>query len=210
MKAPSSRSLFRLAVAVVRFLPSALDEFAAEAGPRPLTAEAREVLIQCHLFCGFPRTIAALDHLRNAGIPPGPTPGPTPGTPGTPGGPVLPQASPAAGRELFDRIYGDGAQGVREHLQSLDPDLAALVAEHAYGAVLSRGGLDASSRELLAVVMLAATGHDRQLASHVRGAVRCGAAPMEVEAALDAVEDLVRPEDMERARDVAARFTQPG
>ena len=203
MKAPPSRSLFRLAVAVVRFLPSALDEFAAEAGPRPLTAEAREVLIQCHLFCGFPRTIAALDHLRGAGIPPGPPPG-------TPDGRVLPQGSPAAGRELFDRIYGDGAQGVREHLQSLDPDLAALVAEHAYGAVLSRGGLEAPSRELLAGVMLAATGHDRQLASHVRGAVRCGADPMEVEAALDAVEDLVHPGDMKRARDVAARFTRPG
>jgi 4-carboxymuconolactone decarboxylase len=199
MPSPLPPSLCRLAVAVVRFLPHALDEFAAGAGPGPLTAEAREVVIQCHLFCGFPRTIAALDHLRSAGVPPGTDAAP----PAAPG-------SPAAGSELFDRIYGESAPEVRAHLRSLDPDLAELVAEHAYGAVLSRGGLDARARELLAVVMLAATGHDRQLASHVRGAVRCGATPTEISDALDAVEDLVSPECMERARDVAARFTGTG
>ena len=58
--------------------------------------------------------------------------------------------------------------------------------------------------------MLAATGHDRQLASHVRGAVRCGALPADVHAALDAVEDLVEPASMARARDVARRFTREG
>ncbi len=198
MPSPLPPSLYRLAAAVVRFLPAALDEFAAEAGPEPLTAEAKEVLLQCHLFCGFPRTIAALDHLRGAGIPPGVGSDPTP----APG-------SPAAGSALFERIYGEGAEGVRDHLQSLDPDLAELVAKHAYGTVLSRGGLDAPARELLAVVMLAATGHDRQLASHVRGAVRCGATPAQVSDALDAVEDLVPSEHMKRARDVTARFTRP-
>lgn len=193
MRPPMPLALVRLAVAVVRFLPEELDAFAAMAGPRPLERAEKEALLQCHLFCGFPRTIAALDHLRGAGI-----------QAGDPG----PAGSPGAGRELFDRIYGDGADGVRDHLRSLDPDLADLVAGHAYGSVLSRDGLDARDRELLAVVMLAATGHDRQLASHARGAIRCGAEPHEVAAALDAVEDLVPPARMERARDVTARFTR--
>ena len=82
------------------------------------------------------------------------------------------------------------------------------MAGHAYGSVLSRDGLDARDRELLAVVMLAATGHDRQLASHARGAIRCGAEPQEVTAALDVVEDLVPSARMQRARDVTARFTR--
>ncbi len=193
MNVPTPAALHRLAVAVVRFLPDELDAFAAQAGRRPLARDEKEALLQCHLFCGFPRTIAALDHLQGAGILAGPA-----GAPGSAG----------AGSELFDRIYGDGADQVRGHLRSLDPDLADLVAGHAYGAVLSRGGLEARERELLAVVMLAATGHDRQLASHARGAIRCGADPREVMAALDAVEDLVPAARMERARDVAARFTR--
>jgi len=196
MRAPLPSALFRLAVAVVRFLPAELDAFAAQAGPRPLGQAEKEALLQCHLFCGFPRTIAALDHLRGAGI--------QAERPGA----SSPAGSPAAGGELFDRIYGDRADVVRRHLRSLDPDLADLVAGHAYGTVLSRGGLDARDRELLAVVMLAATGHDRQLASHARGAIRCGAEPHEVTAALDAVEDLVSAARMERARVVAARFTR--
>jgi len=196
MRAPLPSALARLAVAVVRFVPRELDAFAAKAGPRALAPAEKEALLQCHLFCGFPRTIAALDHLRSAGIR------------ADPEGASGPTGSARAGEELFDRIYGDGADGVRQHLRSLDPDLADLVAGHAYGTVLSREGLDARDRELLAVVMLAATGHDRQLASHARGAIRCGADPDEVSAALDAVEDLVPGTRMERARDVVARFTR--
>ena len=48
-------------------------------------------------------------------------------------------------------------------------------------------GLGADRRELLAVCALAALGQERQLASHVRGAVRCGATADEVRSALDAV-----------------------
>lgn len=196
MKAPLTPTLCRLAVAVVRFLPGTLDEFAASAGTAPLGRGAREALLQCHLFCGFPRTIAALDHLRGAGL-----------NLTDSEEPAAAAGSPTAGDELFDRIYGEGAPDVREHLQRLDPDLAAFVSGHAYGTVLSRGGLDPRSRELLAVVMLAATGHDRQLASHARGAIRCGADPAEVTDALDAVEDLVPGDRLKQAREVAARFT---
>jgi len=196
MHAPLSSDLLRLAVAVVRFLPGALDEFASRAGSAPLDRACREVLLQSHLFCGFPRTIAALDHLSAAGVDLSPSPAPE----AAPG-------DPEKGAALFDRIYGERAAEVREHLANLDPDLAEVVAAHAYGTVLSRGGLDARARELLAVVMLSATGHARQLASHARGAIRCGATPGEVTQALDAVTDLVSPEDMARAREVVARFT---
>ncbi|MGD2019226.1 MAG: carboxymuconolactone decarboxylase family protein [Planctomycetota bacterium] len=203
MSPPLVPTLCRLAVGVVRFLPAALDEFAASAGGASPPREVREVLLQCHLFCGFPRTIAAMDHLRTAGV----------ALDGEANGEVDQEASPGspeAGAALFERIYGDGAPDVRAHLRGLDPALEAMVSAHAYGTVLTRGGLDAGARELLAVVMLAATGHDRQLASHVRGAVRCGALPTDVHAALDAVEDLVEPARMARARDVARRFTREG
>ncbi|MAF66263.1 MAG: 4-carboxymuconolactone decarboxylase [Planctomycetes bacterium] len=104
-------------------------------------------------------------------------------------------------------MYGDDADEVRALLAAADPLFAAWVGEHAYGRVLSRPGLSADRRELLAVCALAALGQGRQLASHARGALRCGAAAAEVSAALDCVADLLAPAELERARAVVARFT---
>ncbi|MCA8978894.1 MAG: carboxymuconolactone decarboxylase family protein [Planctomycetes bacterium] len=85
-------------------------------------------------------------------------------------------------------------------------DYAAMIAEHAYGRVLSRPGLDAATRELLASCALAALGQERQLASHARGALRCGARFDALEDCLDAVRDLMSSERHERALRIAERF----
>ena len=62
------------------------------------------------------------------------------------------------------------------------------------------------ARQLLAVAALAALGEDRQLASHARGAVRCGAILAEVLAALECLRGLVPDERVEAARRVVERF----
>ncbi|MEM9799434.1 MAG: carboxymuconolactone decarboxylase family protein [Planctomycetota bacterium] len=186
--------LCRLTAAVVLHDADALAAFARRHGHESSSAALREALLQCHLFCGFPRTIAALDALRSAGL--------------VLDGPADEDHEPARGAALFDRIYGESADDVRAHLGRLDPTFATWVAEHAYGRVLSRPALDAAARELLAVAALAATGHERQLASHVRGAIRCGASQGDVHAALTAVEDALGPERLERARAVAERFAR--
>ena len=56
--------------------------------------------------------------------------------------------------------------------------------------------------------LLLATGQDRQLASHARGSVRCGATRAEVLAVLDVIDGLARPERLERARTVLERFAR--
>ena len=86
------------------------------------------------------------------------------------------------------------------------PDFARWILEHAYGRVLARPGLSADRRELLAVAALAALGQDRQLASHARGAVRCGASVAEVLAALECLRGLVPDERRLAARRVVERF----
>ena len=58
------------------------------------------------------------------------------------------------------------------------------------------------------MVSLAALGQDRQLAGHARGAVRCGARPEDLTAAVDAVADLLQAEVLRRARKVLASFGQ--
>ena len=159
----------------------------------------REVLLQATLFAGFPRVIAAFDALCEVGG--AGSPEPFEG---------LPTAEDfAAGRELFAGIYGTGAQRVHDTLREYHPLLERWVTGHAYGRVLTRSGLAPKIRELLAVAMLTASGLDRQLASHARGAVRLGASPDEVQAVLGAIEDLVAPEFLRDARVVVRSFAKP-
>jgi alkylhydroperoxidase/carboxymuconolactone decarboxylase family protein YurZ len=58
------------------------------------------------------------------------------------------------------------------------------------------------------VVALAATGQPRQLASHARGALRCGATPGEVRAALLAVADLLDADRLAEAQSVVAQHAR--
>jgi alkylhydroperoxidase/carboxymuconolactone decarboxylase family protein YurZ len=57
--------------------------------------------------------------------------------------------------------------------------------EEGYGRVLSRPGLGALERELVAVAVLAACGWERQLVSHLLGAARVGAPRERVGAAFE-------------------------
>ena len=57
--------------------------------------------------------------------------------------------------------------------------------EEGYGKVLSRGATDERTRELCIVALLGAANHERQLHSHLSGALNVGAAPDSVEEALE-------------------------
>ena len=66
-----------------------------------------------------------------------------------------------------------------------NPALDRLMVETGYGTVLARPGLDPAVRELCLVAVLTVQARDRQLYSHLRGALRTGAAPQWVETALE-------------------------
>ncbi|MDP6368534.1 MAG: carboxymuconolactone decarboxylase family protein [Planctomycetota bacterium] len=160
----------------------------------------REALLQLHLFAGFPRLIQAfrivdetLEETR---------PLPRDDTPEAP-----PEEQAENGAALFDSIYDDLAESVRGELMAYDPNLASWIADHAYGRVLARPGLTPRLRELLAVGALIALGQDRQLASHARGALRCGAAVEEPGQVLEALTDILASEQLAQARGVIERFT---
>ncbi len=158
----------------------------------------REVVLQAHLFAGFPRVVEAASVLAAAG-----------GL-GACEADERESAPPelAAGRALFDAIYGARAEAVRAELAGFHPVLARWIDEHAYARVLARPGLGADRRELCAVAALAAQGQDRQLASHARGAVRLGASPAEVRETLEEIAALLEPAALARAREVVAHFTR--
>jgi len=156
----------------------------------------REALLQVHLFAGVPRQVEALGVLGECG--------------GL-GEPDADEARAekdvrARGRALFERIYAEDAQAVRAMLAAQHPRFADWVEEHAYGKVLSRGGLAADRRELLAVAALASLGQERQLMSHARGALRCGASREELLATLDTLDGLADPARIDIARRVCMRI----
>ena len=69
-----------------------------------------------------------------------------------------------------------------------------------YGKALSRPGLDLGRRELCIVAACAASGQDRQLHSHLHGALNAGVEAEVVRDALAALEGIVSKEILARAR----------
>jgi len=156
----------------------------------------REVILMVHVFAGFPRQVETFEVLERAG---------GSGTPDA--DEVLAQpAERGAGQALFERIYQRQAASVQARLTSFHPDFADWILGHAYGRVLSRPGLSADRRELFAIAALAVSGQDRQLASHTRGALFCGATQAEIRATLEVIEPWMSAERRTRARAVVERF----
>lgn len=170
-----------------------------ESAPEGEPNEAwREAMLQLHLFAGFPRQVEAYGVIARAG---GLGPESSAG--------CAPKESPRqAGAALFSVIYQKKAQEITELLYGYDHNFGGWILEHAYGSVLARGGLEPWQRELLAVGALAAQGQHRQLASHTRGAVRCGARPEQVMEVIDVVADLLPAGEAQEARSVIRRFTR--
>jgi alkylhydroperoxidase/carboxymuconolactone decarboxylase family protein YurZ len=198
MNTAGDPSLARFSVAIVLGLWDELRALRLSAPPGEPDRRWREALLQAHLFAGFPRVVEASEVLAQVG--------------GL-GRPDADEARAVAdrfaeGRALFDRIYAENAPEVRGALESYHPVLARWIEGHAYGRVLARDGLAPQVREILAVACLVALGQERQLASHVRGALRLGADERELHAALDAIAELVPPETLERGRRVLERFSR--
>jgi len=194
----SDRRLVRLFAASVLGRFDEVVRLRRSAAPGEPDRRWRETVLQVHVFAGFPRLVELYGVLESCG--------------GL--GPFDPDEIAGGdsgddrdrGRALFEQIYRDDAPAVRDMLARHHPDFARWIAEHAYGGVLSRGGRPADRRELLAVVALAALGQERQLASHARGAMRCGATRAELDGALDCVADLLDPGRLDKARRVIDRF----
>ncbi len=195
---PKERRLVRLTLAVCTGDWDALRALRAEAPDGEPDREWREAVLQSHLFAGFPRVVEACEVLAAAG-----------GLGALSEDEVRERDRDeirGSGRALFDRIYARRAETVRGVLTDYHPTLERWIEEHAYGRVLARPGLGAAQRELGAVAALAALDQDRQLASHVRGAVHCGASEDAVRAVLDEVADFATEDTTRRARRVVDRF----
>ena len=80
-------------------------------------------------------------------------------------------------REVLGDQHVDQAQARQT---SFDADFQRFITEGAWGSVWSRPGLDKRTRSLLVVALLAALGHEEELALHVRATRNTGATPEDI------------------------------
>jgi XTP/dITP diphosphohydrolase len=129
-----------------------------------------EALLQTYLFAGYPAALESLtvldEEVRSMGYEP------------------QHQAKRfdtdrfwESGEQLARKVYPGVFEKMMTRLGRITPDLAQWMIVEGYGKTLSRPELDIVSRELCIVAVLAVLEREKQLVSHVRGALSIGATP---------------------------------
>lgn len=79
------------------------------------------------------------------------------------------------------KSIGQSAEQAIEELSKVSPDLASYAIEFTCGEIYSRPGLDAKSREMIAIAALTVLGNALpQLKIHVEGAIKNGCSNVEI------------------------------
>jgi len=193
-----TRSLVRLAAAIAGADESTTREVIEEAAGSVRPGLVDEVILQSYLFAGFPRTLNAARMWRTAS---------------GARAPLTDESASARhveewernGEEMCAIVYGRSYEMLRRNVRELHPALDAWMITDGYGKVLSRPGLDLKRRELCIVAACAAAGQQRQLHSHLHGALNSGATPEEVSATIGAIADLVNTADIKQYQTLLAR-----
>lgn len=89
------------------------------------------------------------------------------------------------GMAMRRRVLGDAhVDRAEKDKTSLDAPFQALITEAAWGHVWSRPQLSLRERSLITIALLAALGHDEEVAMHVRAAANTGASAADIMEAL--------------------------
>ncbi|MFH2048963.1 MAG: hypothetical protein ABIJ12_05925 [bacterium] len=167
---PQQRILSLYSAAVAKADHSILESVINMAGKNNISSkQLYEIILQSYLFVGFPRMIEAADHL-NSII-------------GIDGGhlrltPVSSKESEkwfVEGQKLCQKVYGEKYDILRKRVESFAPEIFRWMIYEGYGKVLSRPGLNIVDRELAIISCLIVELRERQLYSHLIGALNVGA-----------------------------------
>jgi len=152
-----------------------------------------ELVLQSYLFAGFPRALNVAREWRRA----------------TGAAPAPGRASEGyadvyqwrlRGAETCAIVYGRNYDKLRTNIRALHPSLDEWMIVEGYGKVLAREGLDLPRRELCIIAACAAAGQDRQLQSHLHGALNAGATLESVSGTLAALRGVVPAARLRRAQ----------
>ena len=190
---PSLRHLVRIAGAIAGSPEGQVRAVMSDALDSVDPIAVEEIILQSYLFAGFPRALNAARAWRVASERPAPAEDPE-----------AQIANLDMWRELGERtcmiVYGDSYDRLRENVRQLHPALDEWMIVDGYGKVLSRPGVDLRTRELCIVAACAVAGQQRQLHSHLHGALNAGSSASEVGLVLDALADLIARDDLSKYR----------
>lgn len=163
-------------------------------------AAVDEVILQSHLFVGYPRALNAMVLWRRRC----PVPGGSVDVP--------PADRTRRGEDVCRVVYGRAYEELRANVRALHPALDEWMLSDGYGRVLARPGLDVMTRELCIVALLVTLDVPRQLYSHLRGSLHAGATEADVERAvriaLDELDQARGSEPEARRARVVATWTR--
>lgn len=131
-----------------------------------------EIILQSHLFLGFPAMIEAARMFADVTGDGGKADG-------------LPGAYTAKecrdwnrqGTEKIKHIYGPAFGRLVKYINSFSPQILTWMINDGYGQVLSRPGASFLLRELSVVATLTVTSYENQLGAHIRGTLNVGVDP---------------------------------
>lgn len=148
-----------------------------------------EMILQSHLFIGFPDALNALGLWREVSGLRAPEPiGEDPA------------AWEARGERVCAAVYGANYGKLRQNVRGLHPDVDGWMVTGGYGRVIGRPGLDLATRELCIAALLAVWNVPRQLHSHLRGSLNAGAPVDQVDAAVEIACGFLEPARAEEVR----------
>jgi 4-carboxymuconolactone decarboxylase len=173
-KGGGRRALLQVAAALGTRDAASVRAALVEAARTVDAGEVEEVILQSHLFVGFPDALNALAAWRELS-----------GAPAPPPSRETADEWEARGERVCEAVYGRNYLKLRENVRGLHPDFEGWMVAGGYGRVIGRPGLDLATRELCIAALLAVWNVPRQLHSHLRGALNAGASVGEVDEALE-------------------------
>jgi 4-carboxymuconolactone decarboxylase len=184
----STRTLVRLAASLAAGSETEVRSQLQRASTSTPAAWVEELILQTYLFAGFPRALNGMREWRR--IHPDVSASST----------TVPEAAARArGEETCATVYGAMYDKLRVNIRALHPLLDEWMILEGYGKVLSRPDLDLPRRELCIVAACAAAGQDRQLQSHLHGALNAGVPAQTITESLEALAGVIPAELLTRA-----------
>jgi 4-carboxymuconolactone decarboxylase len=162
----------------------------------------REIILQSHLFVGYPAMIEAARlfasfHSAKKSSTKSPAPYST--------------AEIARwhreGSDKIRRLYGAQFPPLVSYVNSFSPQILTWMVNDGYGRVLSRPGASFRLRELSTVATLTVTGYENQLLAHIRGTVNIGIEPSLIAQTIDNCRLFCAATKVNRAQIILNRVT---
>jgi len=194
----ATRVLVRLGAAIAASDEATVRFWLIQAARDVPPAHVEELVLQSYLFCGFPRALNAAREWRRLSQRMAPDTDEAEDV-------GLAEEWRERGELTCAAVYGDMYEKLRLNVRDLHPALDTWMVVDGYGKVLGRPGLDLQRRELCVVAACAAMGQDRQLHSHLRGAMNVGVEPEALADTLDAIAGMIGAERARSAQLLLAR-----